>query len=102
MVDNSIYNIHYTNRALSDAKIIKSYLLYNFTQKEVDNFYRMLGVFEGIVSKFPELYAKSSKGRNVRRAVLSKQLAVFYTIRKDTIQIVAILDNRMDVANWPK
>jgi hypothetical protein len=77
MADNSVYNISYSNRSLSDALIIKEYLLYKFTQKELNNFYHMLGVFESIVSKFPKLYPQSSQKKKLRRAVLSKQLSVF-------------------------
>jgi hypothetical protein len=72
MADNSVYNISYSNRSLSDALRIKEYLLYKFTQKELNNFYHMLGVFESIVSKFPKLYPQSSKNKRLRRAVLSK------------------------------
>ena len=101
MPDNSIYNVKYSSRSLKDALIIKEYLLYKFTQKEVNQFYQMLGVFESLVSKFPKLYAESSKSKNVRRAVLSKQLSVFYKITVDAIVILAILDNRMDTTKWP-
>jgi hypothetical protein len=101
MADNSVYNISYSNRSLSDALIIKEYLLYKFTQKELNSFYHMLGVFESIVSKFPKLYPQSSKNKRLRRAVLSKQLSIFYTISKDSILIVAILDNRMSTTKWP-
>ena len=66
MPDNSVYNVQYTSRSLKD------YLLYKFTQKEVNQFYQMLGVFESLVCKFPKLYAESPKSKNVRRAVLSK------------------------------
>ena len=101
MADNSVYNISYSNRSLSDALIIKEYLLYKFTQKELNNFYHMLGVFESMVVKFPKLYPQSFKNKKLRRAVLSKQLSVFYSITKDTIFIVAILDNRMSSTKWP-
>ena len=101
MVDNRIYKIHYTDRSVADALTIKGYLLYKFTQKEVDKFYKMLGVFESLVCSFPKLYPKSPKSKNVRRAILSKQLSVFYTDSKNTIIVIAILDNRMDIIKWP-
>jgi plasmid stabilization system protein ParE len=102
MGDNQLLEINYTDLAITDASIIKQYLLYKFTQKEVDKFYGMLRAFENVVSKFPELYPKSPKSKTVRRAVLSKQLSVFYIDSNDSILIIAIRDNRMDNNKWPK
>jgi plasmid stabilization system protein ParE len=102
MADARLFKIHYTDRSIADASTIKQYLLYKFTQKEVDRFYGMLSEFENIVSTFPKLYPKSVKSKIVRRAVLSKQLSVFYVDSNDTILIIAIRDNRMDSSKWPK
>ncbi|MEN0054966.1 MAG: hypothetical protein AAGC65_14925 [Mucilaginibacter sp.] len=93
--------IVYTKRSNTDAIAIKNYLLYKFTQKEVAKFYRLLQIFERVITVFPELYPLSSKGKNVRRAVLSKQLSVFYKINQDQIVVIAILDNRVDYSKWP-
>ncbi|ASU35813.1 Plasmid stabilization system protein ParE [Mucilaginibacter xinganensis] len=76
-MDENSLKILYTNRAESDAITIKNYLLHKFTQREVDNFYEILIIFENIVCAFPKLYPKSIKGKNIHRAVLSKQLSVF-------------------------
>lgn len=97
-----ILPIIYTSRSLTDALIIKNFILVKFTQREVDNFYKMLATFEKVVVAFPQLYPKSNKSQDVRRAVLSKQLSVFYKDSGKGIFIVAILDNRMDTAKWPK
>ena len=94
--------IIYSPRSLADAVIIKNFILSKFTQREVDNFYKMLASFEKVVTTFPHLYPKISSSRNVRRAVLSKQLSVFYNVSNSEISIAAILDNRMDIAKWPK
>jgi plasmid stabilization system protein ParE len=101
MDENSLLNILYTYKANSDAITIRNYLLYKFTQREVDKFYELLRIFENIVAAFPQLYPKSVSSENVHRAVLSKQLAVFYKISESAILVIAILDNRMDNAKWP-
>ena len=69
----------------------------HFTEKEVSSFYQTLQEFEKIVSLFPNLYPESKK-RRVRRAVLSRELSVYYAIKKNNILIVAIFDNRWDKA----
>ena len=39
----------------------------------------MLNDFEKVVASFPQLYPLIANCKNIRRAVLSKQLSVFYT-----------------------
>jgi plasmid stabilization system protein ParE len=102
MAERALYNIVYSERSLSNIEEIRDHLLYKFTQKEVDNLYHMLGVFESLVKTFPQLYPLITNSKNIRRAVLSKQLSVFYACSKNTISIAAVLDNRMDDNKWPK
>ncbi len=97
----AILPIIYTDRSVADSITIKNFILVKFTQREVENFYDMLGTFEKVVAVFPELYPKSNKNKNLHRAVLSKQLSVFYKITKSEILVIAILDNRMDYNKWP-
>jgi plasmid stabilization system protein ParE len=102
MADKLLPKIIYSKRSLANVRTIRDYLLYKFTQKEVDDLYNMLGDFERVVVPFPELYPLIANSKKMRRAVLSKQLSVFYTHLNHTISIAAIFDNRMDNAKWPK
>jgi len=58
MDENPLLSIFYSRRAVDDAREIKGYLLYKFTQREVDNFYKLLHIFEKVVTAFPHLYPK--------------------------------------------
>lgn len=91
----------WTEQSLTDSLEIKNYLIKYFTQREIDLFYGLLISFEKVVVFFPQLYPISKKNRQVRRAVLSKQLSVFYIHSTDYITVVAVLDNRMDYKKWP-
>ena len=82
MADKLQYKIIYTERSLANIRTIKDYLLYKFTQREVDNLYRMLRDFEKVVASFPQLYPLIINSKKIRRAVLSKQLSVFILIPK--------------------
>jgi plasmid stabilization system protein ParE len=75
---------------------IKDYLLRKFTQKEVNNLNNLLDQFHEIILKFPELYPNTEFRKDLFRAVLSRQVSIFYRINNKTIQIVAIYDNRQD------
>jgi len=101
MDENPFFQIYYTKRADSDGQRIKEYLYFKFTQREVDNFYKLLASFEKVISISPEMYPVIIPERNIRRAVLSKKLSVFYRIKKNGISVVAILDNRMNLSKWP-
>ncbi len=100
MPESKIKEVIYTDTALVNATLIKKYLLYKFSQKEVDNFFSLLKSFELAVVPFPKLYPTTSKKKNIRRAVLSKVLSVFYRIENSTIEVLAILDNRCDLEEW--
>ena len=95
-----ITEVLYSDRAIQNAILIKHYLIKRFSQKEVDFFYSLLQSFEKVVFAFPDLYPKTSKKKNIRRAVLSKELSVFYRIIKSEVEILAILDNRCDLQEW--
>jgi plasmid stabilization system protein ParE len=98
MPKSRIVSVFWTDKALENAISIKGYLLQNFSENEVDNFFSLLNAFEIAVGAFPELYPLSSDRRGIRRAVLSKVLSAFYRIRKNNIEVLAILDNRCDLA----
>jgi len=93
--------VYWTDRSVSDSLSIQKYLREEFSQKEIDNFYKLLQAFEKLVLSFPKLYPVSTKNKKVHRAVLSKQLSVFYTLYKGYISVVAVLDNRVGYPKWP-
>jgi hypothetical protein len=90
--------VDYSQQSLKNAKEIVAYLKLKFSEKEVNNFFQTLNDFESIVSIYPTLYSESQK-KKVRKAVLSKVLSVFYSIKRNKISIIAIFDNRWDEAS---
>jgi hypothetical protein len=100
MPDKKPLPVLWTNRSLDNARSIKKYLLHKFTQKEVNIFFALLTAFEKAVSLFPKLYPVSSQQRQIRRAVLSKELSAFYRISKNGIEVLALIDNRCDSSEW--
>jgi plasmid stabilization system protein ParE len=101
MPNHPLPQIYYTDKAITDLIGIKGYLLKFFTSKEVNKLYAVVQSFEKVVVVFPELYPASIKNKNIHRAVLSKQLSVFYRVTKERISIIAIIDNRMSYSKWP-
>jgi len=48
-----------------------------------------------IVNK-PKSFPTTKRKQNIRRAVLTKHNSIYYKIEKDSIQLIAIFDNRQD------
>ena len=90
--------VDYSQQSLKNAKEIVAYLKLKFSEKEVNNFFQTFNDFENIVSIYPNLYSESQK-KKIRKAVLSKVLSVFYSIKRNKISIIAIFDNRWDEAS---
>jgi plasmid stabilization system protein ParE len=90
-------SVVYTNRAIQNALVIRNYLKFYFSIKEVASFYELIQSFEKVIINFPKLYHKPNRKLNVRRAVMSKQLSIYYRINKEVIEVIAILDNRCDM-----
>lgn len=84
---------------MQNALVIHNYLKFHFTNTEVESFYELIYSFEKVILNFPKLYHKSNSKLNIRRAVMSKQLSIFYRINKEVIEVIAILDNRCDMEN---
>ena len=100
MPKREVLPIIWTDRAAYHTILIKKYLISNFTNKEVEHFYSLLQAFEITVCTFPDIYPKSAVRKNIRRAVISKLVSVYYRKRKTKIEVVAILDNRCDIDKW--
>jgi len=100
MPDETDLEVVWTNNALLTASAIKKYLQLKFSEKEVAFFFSLLKTFEKAIVLFPELYPVSKRKSKIRRAVLSKNLSVFYRRNNNRMEILAALDNRMDLSDW--
>ncbi|QOI97496.1 MAG: type II toxin-antitoxin system RelE/ParE family toxin [Flammeovirgaceae bacterium] len=90
------YRIRWSDRAIFDLQNIIDYLLYKWTEKEVTNFVKKLDKRLELISINPRLFPKTSRRKNVRRSVLTKQTAIYYETSTDTIKIVTLFDPRRD------
>ncbi|QJD95781.1 type II toxin-antitoxin system RelE/ParE family toxin [Mucilaginibacter robiniae] len=88
--------VEWTKRSLTDTLAIKRYLLRKLSPKELSKFYKLLQHFEKLVAIYPDLYPASTTKPGLHRAVLSKELSVYYTVSETKITVIAALDNRMD------
>lgn len=92
--------VEWTEQSLDTAIRIKKYLERSFSEKEIETFLTLLSTFENAVAVFPKLYPVTLKKKNIRRAVLSKELSVYYRFYKKRVEVLAVLDNRCDISDW--
>jgi plasmid stabilization system protein ParE len=95
MVEKKRLFVEYSLSSLDSASQIVAYLRRRFSEKEVKKFFQLLNDFEKIVGIFPTLYPESFT-KKMRKAVLSRALSVYYTVRKNRVNVVAIIDNRWE------
>jgi plasmid stabilization system protein ParE len=80
--------------SLRSAKQIHVYISLGFSKREVQNFETLLVEFELLVVQFPGMYPRSERHLDLRRAVLSRMLTLFYKVDGDEITVVFMKDNR--------
>ena len=88
------YKLYWSEESVSNLEDILNYLESNWTAKEIENFKRLLTKNLELISIFPTIFPKSQYIPNLRRAVLSKQVSIFYQVIKEVIYITYLIDNR--------
>ena len=77
-------------------KRIITYLEENWTEKEIKNFSIRLDSYLKIIEKRPNTFPAAKSKQNIRRTVVTKHNTLYYKVEKDSIQLIAIIDNRQD------
>ena len=88
--------IRWSEESVRRTDNILSYLFEHWTEKEATNFLKSLEAFEEIVCYFPEIYPESQLKKGFRRAVISKQISVIYSVRQHVIEVHTLFDNRQN------
>lgn len=91
-----ICKIVWSKRALSDLDEIICYLQENWTEKEIRKFSQKLDHLLEILQHQPYLFSESISISDTYRAVLSKQVSIYYQVGNNEIQLITLFDNRQD------
>jgi plasmid stabilization system protein ParE len=95
--ENMDYKIFWSEESLSNLEEILDYLNERWTQKEIDRFKNKLNRQLEIISRFPTIFPVSNYHPNLRKAVLSKQITIFYKIQGNIIYLAYIFVNKKDI-----
>jgi len=88
------YKIIWSNKAVKGFENIIKYISDNFSKKDVNKFISDFEDFISIIETQPKAFPKTKKVNNIHRIVINKLTSVTYTIKKDTIKIITVYDNR--------
>jgi plasmid stabilization system protein ParE len=89
------FKIVWANEAITNLNEIISYLDLRWTDKEINAFIISLKSLIKTIHQNPVAFPLS-KNLKIRRAVLSKQTTLYYSLKKDTITIISLFDNRQN------
>ena len=88
--------IRWTEEATKNLESIIIYLETNWTTKELKGFFQKLEKQLLLLSIFPEAYPLSQKKKRIHRCVLTKNLTIYYTVKDDSLVLLALFDTRQD------
>ena len=90
------YKLIWSEEALNNLKDIIGYLENKWTQREIKKFARLLEKHLDLIKDNPKLFPESELSNGFRRAVISKQVSLFYQIDNQAVHIVSVFDNRQN------
>jgi plasmid stabilization system protein ParE len=91
----STYRIIWSLRAVVNLKRILTYLQEEWTEREIKYFSTRLNTLLTLIEQRPKSFPPA-KRKNIRRAVITKHNTLYYKIEKNSILLIAIIDNRQD------
>lgn len=86
--------IEWSPQSKKDYLKLLNYLQEEWGEKVKKQFNDRLQAVLKTISEKPHLYPTSSKLKNVKRCVVSKQTSLYYRVEKDKISLVTLFDTR--------
>lgn len=81
-------------QAKGDLLDIFFYLNTAWSQKAIDRFIRKLENFYFLISLQPRLFSFYNNRKNIRKYAITRHFLVFYRNKKNTVEIIAVIDGR--------
>lgn len=86
------HKVVWTDTAQNNRQDIEDYLLKDWSEKELSNFYKALDRRIQLISYNPELYAVIDGTDLIRKSVLNKRTIIFYEFREGIIEILYLFN----------
>lgn len=90
------YKLIWSDEALENLKGIIEYLEKSWTTREIKKFARLLDKNLNLIKDNPQTFPRSDQSEDYRRAVISKQVSIFYRNENQVVHIISVFDNRQN------
>jgi plasmid stabilization system protein ParE len=90
------YTLIWSPDARKDYFDILEYLESSWSKREVTRFINRTEQIFRLLIDNPFLFVASGKTPHIHRCVITRQISLFYRIRKNDIELLRFWDNRMD------
>lgn len=88
------YKVNWSKESKNQVDLICAFIKEKWNEKEVNDFLDLLLHFERTISAFPKAFKPSPKRKQYRLGLIHKHTTAVYIIKKKTILIVTVFDNR--------
>ena len=89
------YSVVWSEEAVKNLSKILLFLEENWTEKEIRKFVTKLEKLISIIENQPETFPKAAKS-DIHKAVLTRQVTLYYNAGKDIIHIITLFDSRQN------
>lgn len=89
-----VRKVIFSSKADNDLTGIIEYLKSEWSASQIRNFNSILDRKLEIIVNYPYSYPSILNNKNIRKCVLTKQISLFYLIKKDIIFILRLFDSR--------
>ena len=91
--------ISWSSEAIHSLKQIYLYLELEWSDREIKKFSRKLHAILRNTLIFPYSHPISDVITNIRKAIVTKHTSIIYEIKEKEIQVLSLVDNRMEESN---
>lgn len=88
--------IEWSDEALKNLDDLILYLENNWDKKVIQRFFRRMETIIETLSLYPSAYRLVVKKKGIRKAIITKQVSMYYQKKNSGIEIITLLDNRMN------
>ena len=86
--------VRYSLRARQEEIELLEYIVQEFGEMKAKEVYDRIEKLFKQISMNPEMYRASSKQKNLRKCILSKQTSIYYRVHGEYLEVVSFRGNR--------
>ena len=90
------YSLHWSPKAEKKFLLIVQYIQQNFGNVIAEKFIERVDQSVSALKEMRKAFPEFNKRKNIRRCVITKQTTVYYRIKNDSIELIALFSNHQN------